>query len=264
MQTQDYNQKRITQSPGVEIGYLPSETEFTGNTVLVFGRQRRTDLINQLVSGQSVNYITELVDALLKFVTQPVIVLDNVLTKHNMRRNGSTLMELVNTRTVYIGKSDVTGFPDNIMAHVSHVFIDKTYNSYERKFMYEHYLKAAIPSLVQFNQLLNSLEPSEFLAISIKGDSCGAYVYDIERSVKLLSSDSSQVPVPVITVKNEEVPESGNVIPRHESPTMLDTQASTAEPVDTQPVQCETATPVPVPEQQQQQSWISYLASFIW
>jgi len=271
MQSQDNNQQQIvrhTASPGVEIAYLPSETDFTGSTVLVFGHQRRTDLINQLVSGQSVHYITELVDALLKFITQPVAVLDNILTKHNMRRNGSALMELVNSRTVYIGKSDVTGFPDNVMALVSYVFVDNTYNRDERKFMYEHYLKAAIPSLDQFNRLLNSLDSSEFLAIHIKGNieaQC-VYVYDIDRAAKLSASSQAVATtaeaVPVITVTNDEVVESEYVIPRNESLAQLaETPAPTADPVPTQPVDVPTQVPVPEP---QQQGWISYLTSFIW
>jgi hypothetical protein len=270
MQTQDNNQKRMTQAPSIEIEYLPSETDFTGSTVLVFGRQRRTDLINQLVSGQSVNYITELVDALLKFITQPVIVLDNILTKHNMRRNGSALMELVNSRTVYIGKSDVTGFPDNVMAQVSYVFIDNTYKRDERKFMYEHYLKAVIPSLDKFNLLLNSLESSEFLVIHIKGniEAHCVYVYDIDRAAKLSASSQAVAAaaeaVPVITVTNDDVTESEYVIPRNESLAQLvETPAPTADPVPTQPVGVPTQVPEPKP-QQQQQGWLSYLTSFIW
>ena len=261
MQTQA---PRMTQAPGIEIAYLPSETDFTRSTVLVFGRQRRTDLINQLISGQSVHYVTELVDSLLKVITQPVVVLDNVLTKHNMRRNGSTLMELVNNRTVFIGKSDATGFPDNVMAQVSYVFIDNTYNRDERKFMYEHYLKAAISSLDQFNRLLNSLEPSEFLAIAIKNNADGdcVFVYDIERAAKLSSLESSQASVPVITVTNEDVTESDYVIPRNESIAQLDTPAVTPEPVVTQPVQSEPTPQLPAAEQPQ--GWISYLTSFIW
>lgn len=255
---------KITQTPGVEIEYLPNETNFTGNTVLVFGRQRRTDLINKLVSGQQVYHATELVDTLLNFITQPVVVLDNILTKHNMRRNGFALMEIVNTRSVFIGKSDVTGFPDNVMAHVSHVFIDNSYNRDERKFMYEHYLKVAIPSLDKLNRLLNSLEPYEYLVIAIKGSNDRVYVYDIERENKI--QESSQTTNPEISVieyndvTSQEL-ESSYVIPRNESFTLLEP------PITTTATTSEVVTPAvstPVPQSSNQQSWLSYLTSFIW
>lgn len=251
-----------TPAPGVEVSYLPKETDFTGSTVLVFGRQRRTELINQLVSGQSVHHVDELVDALLKFITQPVAVLDNVLTKHSMRRNGHALMELVNSKTVFIGKSDATSFPDNVMAHVNYIFMDNSYNRDERKFMYEHYLKVAIPSLDQLNRLLNALDPSGFLVVSIKPSGAeSVYVYDIVREAKIqqqvpVSSQPEQTPTPDITI----IGDSEYVISRNESIAQLDpTPAATIiEPVATDPDKIEPVKDV------EPQSWISYLTSFIW
>lgn len=251
-----------TPAPGVEVSYLPKETDFTGSTVLVFGRQRRSELINQLVSGQSVHHVDELVDALLKFITQPVAVLDNVLTKHSMRRNGHALMELVNSKTVFIGKSDATSFPDNVMAHVNYIFMDNSYNRDERKFMYEHYLKAKIQSLDQLNRSLNALDTSEYLVVSVKsGEGESVYVYDIDREAKIqlhvdTSSQPEQTPIPDITI----IEDSEYIIPRNESIAQLDpTPAATIiEPVSTEPVKIELV------KAAEQQSWISYLTSFIW
>lgn len=246
-----------TPAPGVEVSYLPKETDFTGSTVLVFGRQRRTELINQLVSGLSVHHVDELVDALLKFLTQPVVVLDNVLTKHSMRRNGHALMELVNSKTVFIGKSDATSFPDNVMAHVNYIFMDNSYNRDERKFMFEHYLKAKISTLDQLNRSLNALGVSEYLVVSFKsGKGESVYIYDIDSEAKFqqlaqTSSQPEQTPVPGSTM----IDDSEHVIPDNESIAQLDTTPAVTitEPVSTEPVKAV-----------EPQSWISYLASFIW
>jgi hypothetical protein len=263
-------QIKPTTAPGVEVSYLAKETDFSGSTVLVFGRQRRTELINKLVSGQSVHHVDELVDALLKFITQPIVVMDNVLTKHSMRRNAATLLELVNSKTVFIGKTDATSFPDNVMAHVNYIFMDNSYNRDERKFMYEHYLKAKIPTLDQLNRSLNALESSEYLVVSVKSSECDTvYVYDIDREAKLQqqahgSSQPEQTPVPDITV----IEDSEYVIPRNESIAQLDTTpVTTIEPVVTEPVATDASLPttsdasIKTPEPQ---SWISYLTSFIW
>jgi hypothetical protein len=268
-------QSKQTSAPGVEVSYLPKETDFTGSTVLIFGRQRRTELINQLVSGQSVHHVDELVEALLKFITQPIVVLDNVLTKHSMRRNAATLHELVNSKTVFIGKSDATSFPDNVMAHVNYIFIDNTYNLDERKFMYEHYLKSKIPTLYQLNRSLNALDASEYLVVSVKsGESKNVYVYDIDREAKInqheqASSQPEQTPIPGITGINETIDESEYVIPSNESIAQLDiTPAVTTEPVTTGPVNPSDASlptsPVPSASASEPKSWISYLTSFIW
>lgn len=276
-------QIKPTTAPGVEVSYLPKETDFTGSTVLVFGRHRRTELINQLVSGQSVHHVGEFVDALLKFLTQQVVVLDNILTKHSMRRNGHALMELVNSKTVFIGKTDATSFPDNVMAHVNYIFMDNSYNRDERKFMYEHYLKAKIQSLDQLNRSLNALDASEYLVVSFKsGEGESVYVYDIDREAKLqqqhveVSSQPEQTPVPDITI----IEESEYVIPRNESIAQLDTTPAvtitepvSTEPVSTEPVATEPVSTDPVSTEPDKiepvkaaepQSWISYLTSFIW
>jgi hypothetical protein len=207
-----------------------------------------------------VHHVDELVDALLKFITQPIVVMDNVLTKHSMRRNAATLLELVNSKTVFIGKTDATLFPDNVMAHVNYIFMDNSFNRDERKFMYEHYLKAKIPTLDQLNRSLNALDASEYLVVSVKsGEAESVYVYDIDREAKIqqLAQASSQpelTPIPDITV----IEDSEYVIPRNESIEQLDTTpVAIIEPVVTEPAATEQAAPEP-------QSWISYLTSFIW
>lgn len=248
-------------TPGIEISYFPPETEFSGNTVLIFGRQLRTELINQLIGSKPAHRITELVESLLKFITEPIAVLDGVLTKQSMKRNATVLSTLVNTKTVFIGKPDVCQFPDAVADKFSHIFIDNSYNSDERKFIYEHYLKSIIPAYDKFNKTVCMLDNNEYLVIALKSTtdvplSDRIHIYDINRVKKMISNpDMSEY---VITPDVTSVPTSTEEI--QPAPSESVTETNTTSDTNQEP-SVSREKPVTNPEPQ---GWISYLASFIW